>query len=118
MKDITVDEIEVIKLLRRGQTHRLKELAKTYVEAPLEQKSEEKVTDTVVSHGLKLKLKKDKGMWKKGSLWVVTDPKKHPLKRNVPCSADQLLVTHTTDGGAIEDMVILKSELDDVFELM
>lgn len=116
--NIVIDEAEVIKMFRRDHERRLKELASKFVEAPLEKKGEGKVTDTVVSHGLKLKLKTDKATWKKGSLWVVTDANKHPKQRTIPCTPDQVLLTHTDESGNIEDLVILKSELDDTFELM
>lgn len=115
--DIDVDESEVIKLLRRDNERRLKELAGQYIEGPLEGEHEGKVSDTVVSPGLKLRLKVDKATWEKGMLWVVTDPTQHPGGQRVPITADQVLLTHTDQRGNIEDMVILKDELDDVFEL-
>jgi len=115
--DINVDEADVIKLLRRDNERRLRELASQYIEGPLEGDHEGKVSNTVLSPGLKLRLKSDKGSWEKGMLWVVTDPMAHPGGQRVSITADQVLLTHTDQHGNTEDMVILKDELDDTFEL-
>lgn len=116
--DIAVDEAEVIKMLRSSYDRRLRELAAQYnTEGALEGGGDGKVSDTVLSHGLKLTMKDDKGSWRKGSLWVVTDPSRHPQGREVSCTPDQVLLTHTDEHGSVEDIVVLKSELDDRFEL-
>lgn len=116
-KNIDVDEEEVIKLMRRDYERRLGELAARYNEGPLETDNEGKVSDTLLSPGLKLALKNDVGSWDKGSLWVVTDPHRHPSGRKVSCTPEQVLLVHYGDRGETEDMIVLKSELDDKFEL-
>lgn len=115
--NIDVDEADIIKLMRRDYDRRLGELATRFNEQPLETSSNQKVSDSVLSPGLKLLLKNDIGTWKKGSLWVVADPHNHPVGREVSVTPDQVLLVHDNDQGNVEDMVVLKSELDDKFEL-
>jgi hypothetical protein len=113
---VVVDDVDVIGMLRRSNMRRLKELAGQYIEGQLDDPAD-RVTDSIVSPGLKLKLKSDRGTWKKGMLWTVTDPHEHPTNRTIEVNPDQLLLTHVLQDGNVEDIVVLRSELDDMFEL-
>lgn len=112
-RQIDIGEAEVIDLLRKRHDGNVRRHASKFHEAPLEGSAQGKVSDTVVSPGLKLNLKDDVGSWEKGSMWVVVDPG----GRGMSLSVDQVLLSHVDEEGNTEDMVVLKKELDDKFEV-
>jgi hypothetical protein len=118
---IDVDETAVIKMLGDAYMRRLTELASNFDAATGSQSSHVrhdggtvidlrsdvgKVEGTLLSPGLKLKLKDKVSSWPAGSLWVVVGP------------VDQtgVKLVHDSDDSR-EELVVSKAEMDGKFEL-
>lgn len=117
-KKVDIDEAAVIKMVGDAYMRRLSELASKFEDAigSNENNSTEtlidlstdigKVQGTLLSPGLKLKLKDELSSWPAGSLWVVVD--------EVDSSSVKLV---HDNGEGREELVISKAEMDGKFEL-
>lgn len=118
---IDVDEAAVIKMLGDAYMRRLTELASKFDAVTGSQTTDGergegtvidlrsdvgKVEGTLLSPGLKLKLKDDVSSWPAGSLWVVVGPVEPASVKLVHDSGDSR-----------EELVVSKTEMDGKFEL-